>query len=134
MKWMRQFMNEQTDFEEPKWRAKIWDLDKDKQKNSTTEIQNKKWLYKYTRRGGLYENTVQLSADVNTVLNTRIALRHPKSLERPRDCRRFSSSAPSDNHIWRHVIADVPVAVFCSYKPEIYMVINVTLQLIGLLT
>jgi len=131
---MRQFMNEQNDFEEPKWRVKIWDLDKDKQKNSTTEIQNKKWLYTYKGRGGLYENTVQLSADVNTVLNTRIALRRPKSLERPRDCRRFSRSSPSDNHIWRHVIADVPVAVLYSYKPEIYMVINVTLQLIGLLT
>jgi hypothetical protein len=42
---MREFMNEQTDFEESKWGAKIWDLDKDKQKNSTTEIQNKEWLY-----------------------------------------------------------------------------------------
>ena len=41
MEWMREIMNEQTDFEEPKWKAKMWDLDKDKQKNSTTKIQNK---------------------------------------------------------------------------------------------
>jgi hypothetical protein len=29
--------------EEPKWRANMWDIDKDKQKNSTGKIQNKEW-------------------------------------------------------------------------------------------
>ena len=76
MERMRELVNEQSCFKEPNWTANMWDLYKDEQKISTAEIQNKKWQYKNTSRGSLYEKAVQLPAVVNTALNTRIALKH----------------------------------------------------------